>query len=79
MGFSTAALVRGQNFSHLVEQGAAELEKPITADIYQSSAILLTVASSVIVIISFFGCCGAYKVLKSIFLKNVLDKINSSN
>ena len=38
------------------------LGESISVDIYKSSAIILIVASSIIVITSFLGCCGAIKV-----------------
>ena len=62
MGFSIYALVDGQTVSNLVEEGAEDLGESISVDIYRSSAIILIVASSIIVITSFLGCCGAIKV-----------------
>ena len=68
LGFSIFALVDGKTFSHLVENGAAELGESITIDIYRTSAIILIISSSVIVFVSFLGCCGALKVI----LKKIL-------
>ena len=33
----------------------------ISVDIYQTSAIVLVSASSIVILISFLGCCGAWK------------------
>ena len=63
LGFSIYALVDGQTVSNLVEEGAEDLGESISVDIYKSSAIILIVASSIIVITSFLGCCGAIKVI----------------
>ena len=62
LGFSVYALVDGQTISRLVEEGAEELGESISVDIYKSSAVTLIVASSITIIISFLGCCGALKV-----------------
>ena len=64
LGFSIYALVDGQTVSKLVEEGAEDLGESISVDIYKSSAIILIVASSIIVITAFLGCCGAIKVRK---------------
>merc|ERR1712241_957914 len=61
LGFSIYALVDGQTVSNLVEEGAEDLGESISVDIYKSSAIILIIASSIIVITSFLGCCGAIK------------------
>jgi hypothetical protein len=63
LGFSIYAFVDGKTVSHLVQEGAAELGESISVDIYQSSAIILISTSSIIVVISFLGCCGAVKVI----------------
>ena len=75
LGFSIYALVDGQTVSNLVEEGAEDLGESISVDIYKSSAIILIIASSIIVITSFLGCCGAIKVRLSTFIYNmfVLD------
>ena len=68
LGFSIYALVDGQTVSNLVEEGAEDLGESISVDIYKSSAIILIIASSIIVITSFLGCCGAIKVRLSFFI-----------
>ena len=61
LGFSIYALIDGKTVSQLVEEGASEMGESISVDIYKTSAIVLIVASSITIIISFLGCCGAWK------------------
>ena len=42
--------------------------------LYASASYILIVISALIVIISFFGCCGAYKVNLVITLEIILIK-----
>jgi len=61
LGFSIYALIDGKTVSHLVEEGASEMGESISVDIYKTSAIVLVSASSIVILISFLGCCGALK------------------
>ena len=57
-GFGIFALVDGEALSDLVESSG----QGITINIYTTAAILLIVVSVFIIIVTFFGCCGALKV-----------------
>ena len=63
LGFSLYAYFDEASFSHLVEKGASEIEgKKIPFNVFKTSSLLLIIASTIIVVISFFGCLGTYKV-----------------
>ena len=63
LGFSLYAYFDEASFSHLVETGASEIEgKKIPFNVFKTSSLLLIIASTIIVVISFFGCLGTYKV-----------------
>ena len=64
LGCSIWAFYDGKTFARLIEEGAAEFDKPITLEIYRTSSVLLMIASVIIILIAFFGCCGAIKVRK---------------
>ena len=64
LGCSIWAFYDGKTFARLIEEGAAEFDKPITLEIYRTSSVLLMIASVIIILIAFFGCCGALKVRK---------------
>jgi len=62
LGFSLYAYFDEASFSHLVETGASEIEgKKIPFNVFKTSSLLLIIASTIIVVISFFGCLGTYK------------------
>ena len=63
LGFSIYGLVDGRGVSKLVEQGSEVMGSSITIDLYNSASVVLIVFSSLIVLLSFLGCCGAWKVL----------------
>ena len=62
LGCSIWAFYDGKTFARLIEEGAAEFDKPISLEIYRTSSVLLMIASVIIILIAFFGCCGAIKV-----------------
>lgn len=61
LGFSIYSLVDGRGVSTLVEEGASVMGEVITVDLYSSASIVLIIFSSLIVLLSFLGCCGAWK------------------
>ena len=47
----------------LIVQASEQLDgESFNVEIYTSAAYILLVVSALVVIISFFGCCGAFKV-----------------
>jgi|688.fasta_scaffold1252486_1 hypothetical protein len=64
LGFSIYGLVDGRGVSKLVEEGSAVTGQKISVDLYSSASVLLIIFSSLIVLLSFLGCCGAWKVRK---------------
>jgi len=56
LGFGSYVLITGKDFADLVDIGGDESLK-----IYTSASILLIVIACIIVLITFFGCCGAWK------------------
>ena len=73
LGCSIWAFYDGKTFARLIEEGAAEFDKPITLEIYRTSSVLLMIASVIIILIAFFGCCGAIKVRK---FREIVKKIS---
>ena len=73
LGCSIWAFYDGKTFARLIEEGAAEFDKPITLEIYRTSSVLLMIASVIIILIAFFGCCGAIKVRK---FREIVKKIH---
>lgn len=61
LGFGIFALVDGQALTDLVSIGAEAIGENVSITIYSSAAIILIVVSVCVIIISFFGCCGAIK------------------
>lgn len=61
LGFGIYALVDGESLSNLVSIGAEQLDENISITVYTSAAIILIVVSVFVVVVSFFGCCGAIK------------------
>jgi hypothetical protein len=57
-GFGIFALVDVQELSNLI----AEVDKDSTFGLYKSAAVILIVVSILVMIVTFFGCCGALKV-----------------
>ena len=78
LGFSIFGLVDGRGVAKLVEEGSEVMGSSITIDLYNSASVVLIVFSSLIVLISFLGCCGAWKVLmNSIYIEVARFKIFS--
>ncbi|XP_037072156.1 tetraspanin-9-like [Pollicipes pollicipes] len=53
----------GIGISSLVQDGS-QVEHLISIELYQGTAILIIVAGSLIVLVSFLGCCGAFQESK---------------
>jgi hypothetical protein len=59
LGFSIFAYVDGDVLQELIDLADVDW----SVHIYGSTAILFMIASSIVIVISFLGCCGAIKVL----------------
>lgn len=57
-GFGIFALVDGQSFTDLLDK----VDDDSSIDLYVSAAVILVAISVIVIIITFFGCCGAIKV-----------------
>ena len=57
LGFGAYVLITGNDLVSLIDTTDAESIK-----IYGSAAILLIVIACAVVLVTFFGCCGAWKV-----------------
>ena len=62
LGIGIFAYVDGQDFNQLVDSAATALESDFTISLYGGTALLIIAVSCIIVIVSLFGCCGAWKV-----------------
>ena len=60
LGIGIYALVDGKDLVDIVNNSGAD----VTIEIYTSAAIILIVVSVFVVILTFFGCCGAIKESK---------------
>ena len=58
-GFSVAVLIKGGTVNDLLEASGEN----VSINIYTSAAIMLIVISAFVIVITFFGCCGAIKVI----------------
>ena len=68
LGIGIFAYVDGQDFNELVDQAMKQLDSDFTISLYGGTAALIIAISCIIVIVSFFGCCGAWKVRISILI-----------
>jgi len=55
------AYVDGQDFNRLVDTAMQDINSDFTIGLYGGTAALIIAISCVIVIVSFLGCCGAWK------------------
>jgi hypothetical protein len=62
LGFAVYGYIDGRGVAKLVEEGAAAVGENITIDLYSSASIIVIVFCSFVVLISFLGCCGVWKV-----------------
>ena len=63
LGIGIFAYVDGQDFNKLVDSAMNAINSDFTIGLYGGTALLIIAISSIIVIVSFLGCCGAWKVL----------------
>ena len=63
------AYVDGQDFNRLVDTAMQGINSDFTIGLYGGTAALIIAISCVIVIVSFLGCCGAWKVKLKIIVK----------
>jgi len=61
LGFSVYGMVDTTGFEKLVIDGAEALGEDISINLYSSAFTVLVIFSSVVVVVSFLGCCGAWK------------------
>jgi len=61
LGIGIFAYIDGQDFNELVDQAMKQLNSDFTIGLYGGTAALIIAISCIIVIVSFFGCCGAWK------------------
>ena len=77
LAFGIYALVDGASFADLVNAASPDA----SVNLYDTAVILIIIVATFIMIVSFFGCCGAWKVrsmrmpdLMSIFLAGICSK-----
>jgi len=64
LGIGIFAIVNGAALMDLVDEANTALDKDLTLNVFTSAAIILIVVSVFVVIVTFFGCCGAIKESK---------------
>ena len=64
LGVGIFALVDGQALMDLINSANEALDKDINLNIFTSAAIILIAVAVFVVIVAFFGCCGAIKESK---------------
>lgn len=64
LGIGIFAIVNGAALMDLVDEANTALESNLTLNVFTSAAIILIVVSVFVVIVTFFGCCGAIKESK---------------
>ena len=68
LGIGIFAYVDGQDFNELVDQAMKQVESDFTIILFGGTAALIIFISCIIVVVSFCGCCGAWKVGTSILI-----------
>ena len=63
LGIGIFAYVDGQDFNQLVDDIASANGSDFTIGLYGGTSLLIIITSSIIVVVSFLGCCGAWKVI----------------
>ena len=76
LGIGVFAYQDGKTLSQLVDGTSKELGSDFTAEIYGTAALAMIIISCVIVVVSFFGCCGAWKVCFKVFYHTLQWKFN---
>jgi len=61
LGIGIFAYTDGQDFNELVDSAMKAMNSDFTIALYGGTALLIIAISCIIVIVSFFGCCGAWK------------------
>ena len=62
LGIGIFAYTDGKDFNQLVDAAMKTIDSDFTIGLYGGTALLIISISFIIVIVSFFGCCGAWKV-----------------
>ena len=62
LGIGIFAYVDGQDFNQLVDDIASANDSDFTIGLYGGTSLLIIITRCIIVVVSFLGCCGAWKV-----------------
>ena len=60
LAFGIYALVDGAAFADLVNAASPD----VSVNLYDTAVVLIIIVATFIMIVAFFGCCGAWKVSK---------------
>ena len=64
LGIGIFAYVDGQDFNQLVDDIASANGSDFTIGLYGGTSLLIIITSCIIVVVSFLGYCGAWKVFR---------------
>ena len=64
LGIGIFAIVNGAALMDLVDEANSALDSNLSLSVFTTAAIILIVVSVFVVIVAFFGCCGAIKESK---------------
>jgi len=73
LGIGIFAYVDGQDFNKLVDTAMKAANLDLTIGLYGGTALLIIAVSSIIVIVSFLGCCGAWKENRCLLFFNYVS------
>jgi len=73
LGIGIFAYVDGQDFNQLVDEAMKMINSDFTISLYGGTALLIIAISCIIVIVSFFGCCGAWKENRCLLFFNYVS------
>lgn len=74
LGIGIFAYTDGQDFNELVDSAMKAMNSDFTIGLYGGTALLIIAISCIIVIVSFFGCCGAWKVKLILEIRLLIEK-----
>jgi len=73
LGIGIFAYVDGKDFNKLVDSAMQAANSDFTIGLYGGTALLIIAVSTVIVIVSFLGCCGAWKENRCLLFFNYVS------
>jgi len=73
LGIGIFAYTDGQDFNQLVDAAMKTIDSDFTIGLYGGTALLIIAISCIIVIVSFFGCCGAWKENRCLLFFNYVS------